>query len=117
MATKKDVSAFINRLQAKAKIFGIVFEDNRPKNLIALTKLEITPAERERIVLEIKPEDYSEGPKPEDFFGGDAEMYVFGKVVKNEEIYIKITLGRPDSSAICISFHLAEHPMKYPFIK
>ena len=29
-------------------------------------------------------------------------------------IYIKITLGK-GASALCISFHIAEHPMNYPF--
>ena len=42
------------------------------------------------------------------------EMWVFGKDVKGQEVYIKITLGLPNSSTICISFHIAEHPMTYP---
>jgi hypothetical protein len=41
-------------------------------------------------------------------------MWVFGKDVKGQEVYIKITLGK-GSSALCISFHIAEHPMNYPF--
>ena len=42
------------------------------------------------------------------------EMWVFGKDVKGQEVYIKITLGK-GASALCISFHIAEHPMNYPF--
>lgn len=38
-----------------------------------------------------------------------------GKDVKGHEVYIKITLGLPNSSTICISFHIAEHKMNYPF--
>ena len=34
--------------------------------------------------------------------------------IKEQEVYIKITLGR-GTSALCISFHIAEHPMNYPF--
>ena len=41
-------------------------------------------------------------------------MWVFGKDVKGSEVYIKITLGPPNYRAVCISFHVAEHPMKYP---
>lgn len=37
------------------------------------------------------------------------------KDVDGHEIYIKISLGRPGSNSICISFHIAEHPMQYPF--
>jgi hypothetical protein len=42
-------------------------------------------------------------------------MWEFGKQVNDEEVYIKITLGRTSSSAICISFHIAERPIQYPF--
>jgi hypothetical protein len=41
-------------------------------------------------------------------------MWVFGKIVRAQEIYIKITMGIAGGSAICISFHIAEFPMKYP---
>jgi len=37
--------------------------------------------------------------------------------VNGREVYIKITLGASDHSAVCISFHIAEHPMNYPFKK
>jgi hypothetical protein len=40
--------------------------------------------------------------------------WVFGKDVKGREIYIKIMLGAKNSQTICISFHIAEHPLKYP---
>ena len=42
-------------------------------------------------------------------------MWVFGKDVKEREIYIKIMLGCADSQTICISFHIAEYPLSYPF--
>lgn len=42
-------------------------------------------------------------------------MWVFGKHVKSHETYIKISIGAPGTNAICISFHIAEHPMNYPF--
>jgi hypothetical protein len=42
------------------------------------------------------------------------EMWVFGKEINKHEIYIKITMGQPNQSVICISFHIAEHPMIYP---
>jgi hypothetical protein len=57
--------------------------------------------------------DYSEGPLQEKLYGG-TDMWLFGKAVKNREVYIKITMGALNSSVICISFHLAEHKIKYP---
>jgi hypothetical protein len=50
---------------------------------------------------------------PEKLYAG-ADMWVFGKIVKEKEIYIKITMGFSGAKVICISFHFAEHPMKYP---
>ena len=40
---------------------------------------------------------------------------VFGKDVKEREVYIKIMLGCAGSQTICISFHIAEYPLSYPF--
>jgi hypothetical protein len=60
--------------------------------------------------------DYSQGPLNEDFHGSK-QMWVFGKEVKQREVYIKITMGFHGTSTICISFHISEHPMKYPLKK
>ena len=43
------------------------------------------------------------------------DMWVFGKDAFDKEIYIKITLGQPNSKTICISFHESEHAINYAF--
>lgn len=58
--------------------------------------------------------DFKEGPVKEELNRG-ADMWVFGKTIKKREVYIKITMGTIGSSVICISFHLAQHKMNYPF--
>lgn len=95
-------------------MFDIIFRDDRGKNLQTLATLEIAPIYRKKVVQDIEPEDYSEGPIV-DTLNKMGEMWVFGKDVKGHEVYIKITLGQPNCSTICISFHLAELPMSYPF--
>ena len=114
MVTKQQVEDFLKRLKEKIKVFDIIFRDDRGKNLQTLATLEITPTYRKKVILNIEPEEYSEGPIV-DTLNKMGEMWVFGKDVKGHEVYIKITLGFPNSSTICISFHIAEHPMKYPF--
>ena len=114
VATKEQVEEFLKRLKEKIKVFDIIFRDDRGKNLQTLATLEIAPIYRKKVVLDIEPEDYSEGPIV-DTLNKMGEMWVFGKDVKGHEVYIKITLGLPNSSTICISFHIAEHPMNYPF--
>ena len=114
MATKEQVEEFLKRLKEKIKVFDIIFRDDRGKNLQTLAALEIAPTYRKQVVLNIEPEDYSEGPIV-DTLNKMGEMWVFGKDVKGHEVYIKITLGFPNCSTICISFHLAEYPINYPF--
>ena len=113
MATKEQVEDFLKRLKEKIKVFDIIFRDDRGKNLQTLATLEITPTYRKQVILNIEAEDYSDGPIV-DTLNKMGEMWVFGKDVKGHEVYIKITLGLPNSSTICISFHIAEHPMSYP---
>ena len=114
MATKEQVEAFLKRLKEKINVFNIVFRDDRGKNLQTLAALEINTTVRKQVIMNIEPEDYVEGPIV-DTLNKVGEMWVFGKNVKGQEVYIKITLGLPNSSTICISFHIAEHKMNYPF--
>jgi len=116
MVTKEDVELFLKRLKEKIKIYDIIFRDDRGKNMQTLAALEITPTYRKQVILNIDAEDYSEGPIV-DTLNRMGEMWVFGKDIKGHEVYIKITLGLPNSSTICISFHIAEHPMNYPLKK
>ena len=114
MATKEQVEEFLKRLKEKIKVFDIIFRDDRQKNLQTLATLEISPTYRKQVVMNIEAEDYVEGPIV-DTINKVGEMWVFGKNVKGQDVYIKITLGLPSCSTICISFHIAEHKMNYPF--
>lgn len=116
MANENEVEQFLNEFKQKLSIFNIVFLDSRKKNTVSALGLEIIPAKRKEIIKNIKVLDYSEGPIDDKLFGS-AGLWVFGKIFKKKEIYIKITLGKPGLNTICISFHLAEHKMKYPFKK
>lgn len=91
-----------------------MFIDNRDKNLKSLLALEISSLRREEIIAGLCARDYSEGPLP-DTLHHISDMWVFGKKVNKQEIYIKISMGRPDNKTICISFHIAEKSMKFPF--
>ena len=96
------------------KFWDVLFCDDRGKNAQALVDLELRPIDRKIILEALETQDYSKGPLEETIYGG-ADMWVFGKIVKKKEVYIKITMGARGSSVICISFHLAQHKMNYPF--
>ena len=68
---------------------------------------------REEIILNLEVEDYSEGPLEETQQGG-TEMWVFAKVIKGQQVYIKLTISKMPGTAVCISFHKAEYPMEFP---
>lgn len=114
MALKDEVNQFLNDLKVKIETFGILFRDDRGKNQQTLYDLEITPDQRKEIIQKLRAEDYSGGPLQETLHGM-RPLWVFGRVVRDREVYIKISLGRFNESAVCISFHLAESPMHYPF--
>lgn len=109
----EDVRRFLQDFKIKMKTWGILYRDDRGKNQQTLLSLEITPAYRKIVLENLAIDDFSEGPLAEKMKGG-SDIWVFGKTVKNEEVYIKITQGAFGRSVVCISFHLAEHKMNYP---
>ena len=114
MVTIEEVKAFLDQFNIKAQVFGIRFRNDREKNKETMRLLALTPFQREVIVKTLQAEDYVEGPVI-DLLNKEGEMWVFGKDVKGREVYIKITLGNENGQTICISFHIAEHPLVYPF--
>jgi len=112
--TKEDVQSFLEQFHEKMKVFGITYRDDRGKNQKALEELEIVPSFRKVVIENLTAEDYVEGPVI-DTLNKLGEMWVFGKDVKNREVYIKIMISDYGGQTICISFHLAETPLKYPF--
>lgn len=114
MSTRSEVSEFLKFFKEKMKVWDVLFCDDRGKNMQTLADLELRPIDRNKVLEKLAVEDYSQGPLAETMYGGTA-MWVFGKEVKKSEVYIKITPGLTSGSVICISFHVAEHPMRYPF--
>lgn len=113
MNKKTEVASFLKNFKEKLNFWDVFFRDDRGKNTQTLAELEIRPIERINILEKLEVKDYSEGPLEEKLYGG-TDMWVFGKIVKKREVYIKITMGAMNNSVICISFHLAEHKMNYP---
>lgn len=109
--TEEEVESFLRQFKPKFKLWGIIFL-NRDKNLEALKSLGITPKAREEIIADIRADDYVETILDTIPFG---EMWVFGKDYDNTELYIKISIGKPNNNTICISFHVAEHRLEYAF--
>jgi hypothetical protein len=111
--TEYDVELFLNDFKVKMQFMDIVFLNDRAKNIKTLAMLEISVIKQKQIVEELEVKDYSEGPIEDTNFVG-SPLWVFGKTVKGHEIYIKISMGMPNRSTLCISFHISEFPINYP---
>jgi hypothetical protein len=117
MTTRHEVETFLLDFKSKMRVFQILFRDDRIKNTQSLLLLEMTPDTRKKVIESLTSEDYAEGPSTDSLYG-IASTWVFGKIIQNGiEIYIKISMGRPNQQVICISFHKSEYPMLYPFKK
>ena len=114
MTTREEVDVFLRGFREKMNLWDVLFRDDRSKNTQTLADLELRPVDRKKILEKLEVEDYAQGPLADTLYG-EAAMWVFGKSVKKHEVYIKITMGFRGGSVICISFHTAEHPMRYPF--
>ena len=113
MPTPAEVEAFLAEFHARMKVWDVLFLDRREKNTASVVDLGITPNQRRKVLEELSATDYSEGPKKDD--GGGPDLWIFGKALKGADLYIKVTLGRTRTgSVVCISFHPAEHDMKFP---
>jgi len=114
MASKTEIEKFLKELKVKIEVFDLLFLDDRGKNQQTLHDLEISPVQRKEIIANLKLKDYSAGPMDEKM-RGILPMWIFGKEVKQREVYIKISMGLENRSAVCISFHIAEYPLNYPY--
>jgi hypothetical protein len=115
MNNESRVSTFLKDFKEKMKFWDVLFRDDRGKNIQTLIELELRPIDRKVILESLENIDYSEGPIEEKLYGG-ADMWLFGKIIKEREVYIKITMGAAGCSVICISFHLSQFKMNYPLI-
>lgn len=113
METKEpDVEAFLNDFKVKMNVFSVVYTD-REKNLQGLFDLEIRSIDRTEVLKSLMVKDYYKGPTKDNVNGPD--YWEFGRIVNRKEAYIKITMGNENRPVICISFHLAERAIVYPF--
>jgi hypothetical protein len=111
--TEYEVELFLNDFKTKMQFMDIVFLNDRGKNAKTLAILEIPVTKQKQIVEELEVKNYSEGPIEDTNFVG-SPLWVFGKIVKGHELYIKISMGMPNRSTLCISFHISEFPINYP---
>lgn len=90
----------------------------RKKNLDALTFLGWGIEILFEFVCALTPENYVKGPDADGDFP-DEDVWIFGAVIENQEHYIKLKIRRFETrdsdQVLCLSFHKAERPLRYPY--
>ena len=113
-ATYEEVKVFLDQMKVWLTFFnGVVYYDARQKNEQFMVDMEWNqPSKKKEWLLKLEPEDYFEGPDPNEKPGLN-DVWKFGKRIETKLCYIKIyLLSKPN--VYCISFHLAEHDMMMP---
>lgn len=85
----------------------------RSDSVAQLIALELEVADIPPIILELTPDHYVEGPKNDHDADRGGFVYVFGHAIEKVELYIKLKCD-PMRGCVCISFHEAKYPLKYP---
>lgn len=123
-ATLEEVTAFLTEFHEKAKVFGIVYNDEKEENMQTLFDLELPAYKRDEYIMNLSPEDYYQGPSVNDYGSDEGSVWMFGIGVKKKgerkkvPIYIKIYITKAaNASMYCISFHKAKFAMTFPYKK
>jgi hypothetical protein len=108
----RDFLMEFKKIMVKGRGLDIV---NRRENIDALAKLGLTKKNLKEEIMTLSVRDYCEGPVPDRDRPGD--IWVFGKQVGGEEIYIKLKIAQvgKEKVAKCLSFHEANFPLCYPY--
>lgn len=121
ISKRKDVESFLTAV--KATISDESFNIKRQFFFIVKQKTQETLLElgfdSEDVIKEIEKltvSDYSETLFDKDNTNPPL-LYVFGALIKEKKVYIKIKQRNADDGNIivCVSFHYPEHPMMHPY--
>ena len=87
---------------------------DRDKTMETIAQLGVDYEFIKETLLKLIPTDYCSGPEEDRDCKGEY-LWIFGKTVDKEEIYIKLKIIEDEEYGKCISFHIAEKKLKYPF--
>lgn len=111
---RDEVRQFLLDFKQAVTSSGIYIAPRRGVTRETLRQPGLTKRNLEEILLGLSVVDYCKGPEQDRDQPGD--VWVFGKQIKGQELYIKLKVAEVNGAYIakCISFHPAGFPMKYP---
>lgn len=114
MASQAEIEGFLRDFKQKLGFWGILIRSDRDKNFKTMTALEYSFNDVKKELSGLEIGHYAKGPLTDNLYR-DADMWVFGKLIQGQEVYIKITMGQPGDKVLCISFHFSEETLIYPY--
>ena len=87
----------------------------REESLDTIARLGITIPQAKNEILGLTYEDYYRGPIPDTDSRKGGKYWEFGKLIRGQEIFIKLKTVSEHSVAVCFSFHIPERQIEYPF--
>ncbi len=108
------IEHFLAEFKEIAQEKGVIFWP-RPENISMMSLLGLTRSiVTTDILLNLTKGDYCGGPLHEE---GHPDAWCFGKSIKGQEIYIKLTIQekKKRKNAICISFHESTKHLSYSY--
>lgn len=116
MTNQAEVADFLRSFKLAIE-FGRCQFIGRPRTDQDLADLNLTRKQAMDIICTLTPDNYSEGPNPDDT-DTNRSVWVFGCLVDSVEVYVKLRLNPTSGNALprgsVWSFHEAEFPMRYP---
>lgn len=112
MVERAQVVLFLDQMKACATCkFRL---ERRPENLATLAMLGMTLEDAKSRVLALTPANYVEGPTARSERSSQ-EAWVFGITIGQTLVYVKVSVRIEPARCLCVSFHEAEYPMRFPY--
>jgi hypothetical protein len=115
MATAQEVQALLDQFRICRDFGSKVIFRQTAKNIQGLLTLNMTQAQAIERAVALVADDYSSGPEKDRDEDGK-EVWIFGCLENNVEVYIKLRLDPRSPFAVPVirSFHPAQYPLAYP---
>ncbi len=114
ITTLPEAEQLLHKIKVLIQKEGILFMNRRQKNAQTLADLGILEATQREIIDDLKAVDYYGGPEPDEKYPWKV-VAVFGTDYEGVTLYIKFSIGVMGTPVVCLSFHEAGSPMRFPF--
>ncbi len=89
----------------------------RRRTMDTLARLGMTHGGLWNEILNLTVSDYVSGPEMDHHRRFPGPIWIFGLRIRRDDLYIKMKLDRydPEGLLVCLSFHVADWPLTYPY--